>query len=241
MRTYIQHLRHEFVDEAASERFKSTALMPSMKPQRSARAPAAMHTLCRVHAYLWRRGCPLPAVCTPCERPAAGVCVVGVVPRRHPLGGDGGALWRRHGGAQPPPGLELEPHVPNLARGCCSRLPSVRSQAPLRASRSPPAATARCPACRASPLPRRAPPPASPPALAAARGHSRERAGPSLCACMRVTYMSSPWGLVVPPGGSGASMRWPTVTPEPAGPLGSSGGCSRGLLACQPRTEKNGA
>ena len=57
--SFNQHLRHEFVDEAASERFKSTASMPSMKPQRSAPAPTAVHTLCRLHACLssvpWRR------------------------------------------------------------------------------------------------------------------------------------------------------------------------------------------
>ena len=187
---YIQHLRHGFVDEAASERFKSTASMPSMKPQRRAPAPVSLQTSCRVHACLscapWLRCCPLPAVREPREPPAAGVCVWGVAPVAAPLGGDGGALGRRLGGAQPPPGLELVPHMRHLARVCCSRLPSARSQAPLRVSWSPPVSSARRPACPASPLPPRTPPPPSLPPLSAARGHSREARGTRCCCyCLR--------------------------------------------------------
>ena len=179
--SYIRHQRHEFVDEAASERFESTASMPSMKPQRRAPAPTAMQTSCRVHACLSRvpllRCCPLPAVRAPCEPPAAGVCIWGVAPVAAPPGGDGGAFGRRLGGAQPPQGLELVPHMRHLARVCYSRLPSVCSQARLCVSRSPPVAAARRPACPVLPLPPRTPPPPSPPALSAAHGHSRERVG----------------------------------------------------------------
>ena len=51
-----------------------------------------------------------------------------------------------------------------------------------------------------------------------------------LCVCMRVTYMSSRGGSAVAPGGSGASTRWPTVTPGPAAAAGSTVVRSRSRL-----------
>ena len=53
----------------------------------------------------------------------------GASPRRHLMGGGGEGLEGAFGGAQPAPGLELEPILPFLARCYCSRLPS-RSHAP---------------------------------------------------------------------------------------------------------------
>lgn len=123
------------------------------------------------------------------ERPSAVFASGGASPRRHLMGGGGEGLEGAFGGAQPAPGLELEPILPFLARCYCSRLPSPCSQAPPRASRRPSAGAARRRVCPASPLLRWAPPPTSPPAVTAGRGHSRAALGcvivviVCVCAC----------------------------------------------------------
>ena len=48
-----------------------------------------------------------------CERPAACICVGGAAPLATLVRGDGGQLWGRLGGAQPPPQLELAPDPPH--------------------------------------------------------------------------------------------------------------------------------
>ena len=55
----------------------------------------------------------LPAIPMPWERPVAGICVGAAAPLRLPLGGDGGQLRGRLGGAQPPPQLAHAPHPPH--------------------------------------------------------------------------------------------------------------------------------
>ena len=177
------HLTEDSVRQRATELFGDGTGVPAGPPAQPPVMESASNELCMLALHVshvpWLWCCPLPAVRALCEPPAAGVCVWGVAPVATPPGGDGGAFGRRLGGAQPPPSLELEPHMRHLAcvSVCCSRLPSVCSQACLRASQRPPAAAARRPVCPALPLPPRTPPPPSPPALSAARGHSREACG----------------------------------------------------------------
>jgi hypothetical protein len=187
---YIPHQRDEFVDEAASERFESTASMPSMMPQRCAPAPTAMQTLCRVHASLsrvpWRRA----VRCRPFAHHASGRQLVFASGALSPgashweaPGARLGGVLGRCAGAQ---GSNSRPVCPIPRVAAAHGYPSACSQAPLRASRSPLVAAARRPACLASPRTPRTPPPPSPWAVSAARGHSREACGTRCCCyCVR--------------------------------------------------------
>ena len=228
---------HEFVDEAASERFKSTASMPSMKPQRSAPAPTAMHTLCRLHACLssvpWRRA----VRCQPFAHRVSGRQLVFASGALSP----GASYWEATGARfgdvaevrsrrQASNSSPMSPVSPVAAAHGC-RLCALRHLCARRGARrwrqldAPRARRRHCRHGR-----RRRP----------LRRHSRPRQPLSggvrdallllLCVCMRVTYMSSRGGSAVAPGGSGASTRWPTVTPGPAAAAGSTVVRSRSRL-----------